>query len=816
MRRASIAAALLCACSAGSPPPPVPPPARAAAPPSTTAATAAAPPGDVAAKWWQSQVSTWRAAAKGERGDAARIDALKQLAWARDPAGVDLAKLSLSVPAAQKTAALALAEYGHDAATAREPLLAALPSAAPDAKPALTWALVVAGEPRAFDSVVALTRTSELGKLERLDGGAAFDARRVGALAPLEKFIALASDPSADVRALAAAVLSYRADAKSTEALARLAADADVRVAREALPGLAKLGDARALEALTKALRTIDAKRQGELLAGLAEQAGTSGLVLALAAAPKDEKGAFWYRKRIFDLISAQQAARGDDPSGADALVRFIESKPHVHFETRAALALAAVGDLRAVPTLARRLRMDPLAIYGDKKEWEQMLRRDDNERVVAARMLADLALLHPDAHAALERDAADALIFWAHERPSPHANALRALAAMGSKKDLQALRDWAAPQVPLPKEGDQPPMPEEWIITQVALRYLGKLRDEPSWPLFPKALAARPRDVDVTMEGIMQGGMAILGMSLRALGVGAADGMSEWRDHRGFEPLLDYIEDAKNNEQSRQSACTALAWVAQDSEFGAIVDRVARFPGSTDALRFTRACFIETLLQRSVPGLAPRLLQVLDHEATPEARQQLARAIAKSGIDDASREKLAAMLASDTLMTDAALALLLGGTPEVATYAVARVTERKPAALAELAESWFNSLGYWSDEDVERGALFRYVENALAVSRLDDRFRVLLAKQLENLEYDNGPHSVTRVVLRYRLWQLAKAGDERKRAQAVRTLELMNERGVLYALAHGGGPAAELAREAHFRVLHPRPASAVLPDAAN
>jgi len=49
------------------------------------------------------------------------------------------------------------------------------------------------------------------------------------------------------------------------------------------------------------------------------------------------------------------------------------------------------------VPTLAKRLRMDPLKLYTDQNDWEMMLKRDDNERVVAARMIADLAMLHPE-----------------------------------------------------------------------------------------------------------------------------------------------------------------------------------------------------------------------------------------------------------------------------------------------------------------------------------------------------------------------------------------------------------------------------------
>ena len=111
-----------------------------------------------------------------------------------------------------------------------------------------------------------------------------------------------------------------------------------------------------------------------------------------------------------------------------------------------------------------------------------------------------------------------------------------------------------------------------------------------------------------------------------------------------------------------------------------------------------------------------------------------------------------------------------------------------KPA-LDELGELWYRSFGYWSTEDLEAGLLFKYVDNAEAMARVSiaqtpqEWARVMLEKQFDNLLYDNGPHSFTRVVLRHRLWHMAKGNDEAKRAGAIRTLKFMKERGVLLAL---------------------------------
>jgi hypothetical protein len=171
--------------------------------------------------------------------------------------------------------------------------------------------------------------------------------------------------------------------------------------------------------------------------------------------------------------------------------------------------------------------------------------------------------------------------MFWINEMVSPHANGLRALATMESKRVVGPLRAWANPKKQLPLEGQQPPMPEEWVVAQSAMRYAGMMKDQSTWPVLINALKRRPEKADATMESLMAGGMAILGMSLRAIGVGAAQGFSEWGDHRAFKPLLTYIEEPKDNEQSRFEACSALAWVAEDDDFVTLAEKIKQYSGS-------------------------------------------------------------------------------------------------------------------------------------------------------------------------------------------------------------------------------------------
>jgi HEAT repeat protein len=762
------------------------------------------------------QTPKWREWAIGEKSlssDEVRMEALKQLAWAKDPEGVKAAIDALSYPTEpmQAMAATALAEYGRPMGEpARDALLAALKKAGPGAKPQIAWALVVLGETRALDDVMQLYRLGHLSKVQRLGGGVAFDTDKIVQLVSIDTMAQKwATDESPAVRQLVATVLSSNAEPKWTDTLIKLVQDKDPEVARQAAPGLGKIGDRHARDPLIEAMKTADKDSRNKYLEALRDGIGTEGLVLGLSAVTQDDEKLSWYQKKqIFDMIDG---LNDPEPHGADALYAFIESKPHIHYQTRAAIALAAIGDVRAVPTLAKRLRMDPLKIYSDQYDWEMMLKRDDNERVVAARMIADLSMLHPDKRQQIAEQAEDAVIFWIHEQPSPHANGLRALAAMESTKDIDALRKWANPNVPLPKEGQQPPMPEEWVIAQSAMRYVGWLKDQRSYSVLEKALTARPKELDVTMDGLMVGGVAILGMTLRAIGVGAADGMSEWRDHKAFKPMFDYINEPKNNEQSRMQACAALAWVAEKEDFIEIAKKIQEYSGVEKPDQIRRACFLETLIQRPVPGTASALMSLMTPESAVETRHQVARAIAKGGFDAAIEAQLFTMMQNDALVNDAALALMLGGTPDTAARAVALYANKPKAALDELGDLWYRSFGYWSTEDLESGLIFKFVDNAEAISKLSIRMtqqewaRVMLMKQFDNLAFDNGPHSFTRVVLRYRLWQMAQGDDANKRAGAIRALKFMKEQGVLLALRDVSGPAGELARAAYFELMNPK-----------
>ena len=113
-----------------------------------------------------------------------------------------------------------------------------------------------------------------------------------------------------------------------------------------------------------------------------------------------------------------------------------------------------------------------------------------------------------------------------------------------------------------------------------------------------------------------------------------------------------------------------------------------------------------------------------------------------------------------------------------------------------------------------------RWVENALGVKHvrvkdgLQEWPKLILSRALQGIEFDNGPHSITKVQFRYRLIQDAKGNNEIKRQAAIEILKFMKEKGVLMALRNEPGDTGALAKQAFFEVMNPKVAADKIPDA--
>ena len=735
-------------------------------------------------------------------------EALQQLVFLNDKQVVGLATTALTNVdhRVRGTAAQAISAVGlPDAEPARAAVLKAYKEADSSDRPQLAWTAVVLGEKSLFNEVMDVYKAGHLAGVQRISGGRAFDVETFAKMASVDEWEKQAGDANESVRQLVAGILSKNADKKYTATLIKLVNDPKNGVAREAASGLGKIGDPAAMKPLIDALSRADKDDRQSFLEALRDGIGGEGLVLALAASAKDppERNKF-QNKQVFDILRLLQ-----DPRSANQLVVFLQSKPKPHWMTEAAQRLAEVGDLRAVPYLADRLKMDPLKIYDQTTDPEY--RRDDNERVVSARMLADLAALHPEASADILAKAEDAAMQWATEKPQPHANALRFLVTAGSKKVMPKLREWASPKDPLPKAGESGGFPMSYETAQSALRYLGWTKEEASWSILEKQLTRKEAKWDITQDGLIGQGLTMLGMVLRGLAVGAAQGFSQWGDKRAFPLLMKLAEDEKHNEGAREQACMAMAWVATEDNLKEVVNKAKAASGTDPKKQYLRACLMETLIRHPVPSAMPDLLSMLTKDQDPAVRRQVARAIGWGGIDKPTEASLLGKVGDQDLRNDAALALLLGGSEEGAARAIAMFADAPKEALDSLKEDYFNSFGYWSDEDLAKGRIYRWVANAQAVGRIrvhdttQDWAALRLGAQFNNLEYDSGPRSMTRVVLRSRLIDIAKKGDADAKKGSIETLKFMKEQGVLMALKEEKGDTGALAKVALFELLNPK-----------
>lgn len=768
------------------------------------------------------QIPLWRKWAATQGEPMLQQEALVQLAWADDAEGIPLAIKALGQPdhRVKGVAAQVLAHYGSPKADGGKPaLLAALKEADESDRPQITWALVALKEPQVFQPAMELYRGGFLSKVERLGGGSAFDTELLAGLVSLDELSKLAEDKSPSVRQLVATMLSRNAETKWTSTLVKLVKDPDPEVGREAANGLGKIADDSARQPLLDALKTADKDSRQKFLEALRDGIGGEGLVLALDSVAKEPEETRWFQtKQIFEMLREL-----GDPRAADGIVKWVQTtNPPMHWVGEAGTRLAEVGDVRGAKMLGERMKADPTKLYQLSKFWEAdeggHLSKTDLPRVVAARMLADLAVMHPEARAELKAYGEESVLAWAKDKPQPHANALRFLAAINSDKALNDMRDWAFPKTPLPKEGQQPPFPSDFETAQSALRYIGWMKDEPSFPkLIEQFKRKKDKKMIITQEGLEGQGIAMLGMVLRAVAYGAAQGLAQWGDQRAAKPLMELIEDETWHEEARLAACEALAWCADDKTMTDVAKKAKEYASKKEKPKqVIGACYASTLALKPVPAAVPALVELLTPDLDLVVRMAVARAIGVSGFDAATEAKLFEKLQNVEVRNAAALALILGGSSETAARTVAMYADFGKDALDDLKDHYYRAFGYWSDEDFNKGNIYRWVDNAIAITHIrvgdapQDWARQRLQAQFDNLKYDNGPHSETRVVLRYRLFNAAKSGDAAAKKGAIQTLQFMKEKGALMALRAEKGDTGAMAKKAFHDLMNPK---AVLPE---
>jgi hypothetical protein len=280
------------------------------------------------------------------------------------------------------------------------------------------------------------------------------------------------------------------------------------------------------------------------------------------------------------------------------------------------------------------------------------------------------------------------------------------------------------------------------------------------------------------------------------------------------------YIEEKQNNEQSRLDACFSLSWVATDDQMVEVAKKVKEFDKPDPKTQLIRACYLETLIHRPVPAAAASLIDLIDGNHELDVQHQAARAIALSGMSPQTTTAMFDKLKNPATRSDAALAILIGADTDTVRRMMATYNDADPAAMEDLKVIYNQTFGYWSDVNYEKGDVARWIENAHAATRVRVRYalqdwpKLILSRAIQGIDYDNGPHSVTRVQMRIRLLRDAKAGDEKKRTQAINILKFMGEKGVLMALKSEQGAWQAQANQAFFELMNPKVATENLPEA--
>jgi HEAT repeat protein len=771
----------------------------------------------------QEQIPHWRKWAADKGADSKlRAEALTQLALLGDAEGVKLAINALQDPdhGLRGTAAQVLAHYGPQQAgdDAKKALLVALKEGDTSDRRQILWALVELGEASIFNDAMEGYKAGEVTTVQRLEGGMAFDPLKITKLVSLDELAKKADDESGAVRQLVATIISENAEPKWIDVLVKLVKDKEVVVAREAAPGLGKIADPRAREPLLEALRAADADSRAKFIQALRDGIGGEGLVLALDTVNKQNEQQEWFQtKQLFDMLHVLA-----DPRSGNAIADWVEkTKPFKHWETEAGIALAEIGDARGAKYIGARMGMENKEIYDKDKFWQAdaggHLTKTDRARVVGSRMLADLAVLLPDQRTQLLEWAEQPTIKWLTDMPQPHANGLRFLAAIGSPEGKKLIRAWAFPDTPLPVEGAQPPFPREYETAQSALRYIGWMKDSRE-KLLEQFDKKKDKKMDITQAGLEGAGLAMLGMALRAVTYGASNGLAQWGqtdDTRAEERLMEFIEDKTWHEEARNAACSSLAWIAKDDTLGKVVEKIGKYAASEDPKdQYIGSCYSLTLTRRPIPSAVPMMVDLMRPELETGVRMALGHAIGVAGLAEAAdaEKKLFENLKNPELRVASALALVLGGSKDTAARTVAAMADKDNSPdLDALKDVYFNAFGYWSDADLDRGNIYRWVQNAEAISRVkigdapQEWARQRLQAQFDNLVFDNGPHSETRVVLRARLIRAARSGDDNQKKNAIMTLKFMKEQGSLLALRDDQGPTGEFARKAYHELMNPR-----------
>lgn len=660
----------------------------------------------------------------------------------KDPKAVPLMVQALDEEGiVRRAAARALAHIGSPLADQAKPkLLEVLPQTTAVDRPQVVWALAVLKEPAAVPDILAAFSSGHLQNLEDLRGKPAFDPKVIVEVVGPQKLASdeLLTHKEKSIRALVAAALAEAADPSTVDPLIKLLNDDDLEVVRQAAAGLGRTGDPRAGEPLFNILTKKPGMRQS-VLDAIGRSTSAPDIAKLLGATTSVD-----LKRSLVTMLRESH-----DPRVADTFAELTTSEDEDIRQT-SALALAELGDARAIPPLLELIKAE--------------------DRTTALDALDALALV-------AKPQVADALIPMLKDNPGRKASLLKVIGKSGSPT--------AGAAVSKELGGDD---------VEAATYALADLKYQPAY----KGLLAklkRPKDVDfskpsVPTEEIVRNRE----IAIRALGrYGRPD---------AIPGLMTLIEDPADSAKLRAIAGSVLGQLADQKTLATIIEK-AKDPALDE---LTRVNYVQGLWQADAQALSGQLADLLQPSQPAEVRRSAALALGYAA-DPANDQLLRDMLKNPELKREAAFAILLGGNQPAAEELYAQLESDRELrevlqdALMADDSDFFNMV---TKRSFENGQIYRRltVADSLRSGQGELAFSVPWTQVVTRLKAGwSGPDGLTAREIRARLYETLRGQEPAKRRLAAEAFGAMGERGLLIRSRDEAGPGQQEAREVLIRL---------------
>jgi HEAT repeat protein len=658
----------------------------------------------------------------------------------KDTKSVPLMIQALDTPGiVRRSAARALAHIGPPGADAAKPkLLEVLPKTDARDRAQVVWALAVLKEPAAVPDILSEFTMGRLQNLEDLDKKSAFDPKVIVEVVGPQK---LASDEllkhkDKSVRTLVAASLSESATPEAVDPLIKLLNDSDPEVVRAAAAGLGRSGDPRGSGPLFALLQRTPSMRQS-VLDAISKSTSAPGIAKLL-----DSTDSVDLKRSLVSLLKDTH-----DPRVIETFAKLLDDAD-VDIKQTAAMAMAELGDARAVPALLELSK--------------------STDRTTALDALDALALV-------AKPEVADALIPMLKDNPGRKANLIKAIGKSGSKT--------AGAAIAKELDGDD---------IEAAAFALGDLKYEPTYKKLLDSIK-RPKDVDFSKPSIPTEEI----VRDREIGIRA---LSRYGKPDAIPALATIIEDGTDSAKLRAIAGAVLGQLADQKALAEIIAKAK----TTSLDEATRTFYVQGLWQADAQALSGQLAELLQPSVPAEVRRSAALAMGYAA-DPANDQLLLDLLKNPEIKRDAAFAVVLGGSPAGAEQLYLLIN--KDRELREVLQDFlmaddsdfFNLI---TARQFENGQVFRRlkVADVLRNGKGEITFSYPWQQAIARLKSGwNGPGGLQARQIRAEMFKALRGQEPEKRRIAAEALGAMGERGLLLASRDEAGPGQAEAREVLF-----------------